>query len=605
MPKERKDIDARYKWDLSVIYADETAFYEDYAKAEAAVASYAAHEKTMCESAEGLYRALKDMSDLEAIIEKLWQYASLNFSVESANNAYQALNAKVRNLAVSAGSASWFVSPYLLRLDAETIEGWMQEYPALQTYRRLIERILRTKPHMLSDDCEQLMSRMEDALGSQSEIRSIFANSDLRFGKIRDAEGKTVELTESNYVMYLMSADRRVRQSAFRCIYKTYEQFANTFATMYDARVKESCTLAKVRNFPDSLTASTFQDEVTPAIYNNLIDSVNRGLPTLYAYYALKKEVLGVKQLHMYDLYAPLIGELNRTYSYEEAVDEVLKTVEIYGKEYTDNLRAGLTEKGWVDVYPCRGKRGGAFSSGVPGTEPYILLNYTDTFDDVSTLAHEAGHSMHTWFSTQYNEPHNANYTIFVAEVASTVNELLLSHRKLRECENDEEKLYILSELMETFKGTLYRQTMFAEFEKEMHALCEKGEPLTASLISEKYYALVRKYFGKDVVCDRQIASEWMRIPHFYTCFYVYKYATCISAASAIVKRIETEGESYVGQYIEFLKCGGARSPLDSLLVAGIDMTDPDVVNSAIEDFADAVQQFREIYRKKHAETQA
>ena len=393
-----------------------------------------------------------------------------------------------------------------------------------------------------------------------------------------------------------MSGDRRVRQAAFRCLYKTYEQFGNTYATMYNSRVKERCTLAKIRGFKDSITASTFSDEVTPVIYNNLIASVHTGLPTLYEYYELKRRVLGVEKLHMYDLYAPLIGSLDRKYTYEEAVEEVLKTVEIYGEEYSENLKAGLTEKGWVDVYPTRGKRGGAFSSGCPGTEPYILLNYNGTFDNVSTLAHEAGHSMHTWFSTNYNEPHNSNYTIFVAEVASTVNELLMAHRKLRECKSDDEKLYILNELMETYKGTLYRQTMFAEFERDMHALSEKGEPLTAELLNKRYYKLVKKYFGPDVVCDKQIAYEWMRIPHFYTCFYVYKYATCISAASAIVKRIETEGKDYVNKYIDFLKCGGSKSPLESLLVAGIDMTDPSVVNGAIEDFASCVKQFNEIY---------
>jgi oligoendopeptidase F len=396
-----------------------------------------------------------------------------------------------------------------------------------------------------------------------------------------------------------MCGDRKVRKAAFTTLYKTYEQFGNTFGTMMNAMVKENATLAKVQNFEDALTASTFKDEVTPEIYNNLINSVNCSLSVLYDYYALKKEVLGLKDLHLYDVYASLVGELDRKYTYEEAVDEVLETVKVYGTEYYEALRAGLTEKGWVDVYPCRGKRGGAFSSGGPSTEPYILMNFTGTFDNVATLAHEAGHSMHSWFSTHYNKPHNAAYTIFVAEVASTVNELLLLHRKLEASASDEEKLYILDQLMETYKGTLYRQTMFAEFEKDIHMLCEKGEPLTAELLNAKYYELVSRYFGSDVVCDPQIAYEWMRIPHFYMNFYVYKYATCISAASAIVKRIETEGASYVKKYIDFLKCGGSKSPLESLLVAGIDMTDPHIVSGAIEDFSSAIAQFRSIYKKK------
>ena len=600
MIMERKDIDPKYKWDLSVIYKDEAAFFEDYAKCEKLIKAYGAHEKTMLSSGKGLYDALKAMTDIEQIIERLWQYASLNFSVETTNNAYQALDGRVRNLAVMAGTVAWFISPYLLRVDRETIDRWFVECPELETFRRMIEKNMRYKEHTLSDECEQLMSKLDDFLHGNSQTRSLFANADLKFGKIRNEEGKLVELTDTNYVPFLMSTDRRVRQAAFRTLYKTYEQFGNTFASLYSNHVKETTTLAKVRNFKNSITSYTFRDEVTPEIYNNLIASVNKGLQPLYDYYELKRKVLGVDKLHLYDVYAPLISELDKKYTYEEAVEETLKAVEVFGDEYYNALKAGLTERGWVDVYPTRGKRGGAFSSGCPGTEPYILLNFNGTFDNVSTLAHEAGHSMHSYFSIKYNEPHNSSYTIFVAEVASTVNELLMAHKKLRECTNDTEKLYILNELMETYKGTLYRQTMFAEFERDIHALVEKGEPLTAEVINKKYYKLVKRYFGKDVAVDKQIAYEWMRIPHFYTCFYVYKYSTCISAASAIVKRIENEGESYVSQYIDFLKCGDSKSPLDSLLVAGIDMTKPEVINGAIEDFAECVRMFNEIYDKNH-----
>lgn len=597
---ERKDVDPKYKWDLSVIYKDEKAFFEDYSRCEKLIKEFGKHEKTMLASADGLYNAIRAMLDIEEIIEKLWQYASLNFSVETTNNAYQALDGRVRNLAVMAGTESWFVSPYLLRLDKDTLDSWFRECPKLETFRRMIEKNIRYKAHTLSDECEMLMSKLDDFLHGNSQTRSLFANADLKFGKIRNEDGKLVELTDTNYVPFLMSKDRRVRQAAFRTLYKTYEQFGNTFAALYNNHLKENTTLAKVRNFKDSITASTFRDEVTPEIYNNLISSVNSGLQPLYDYYELKRKVLGVDKLHLYDVYAPLISELDKQYTYEEAVEETLKAVEVFGDEYYNALKAGLTERGWVDVYPTRGKRGGAFSSGCPGTEPYILLNFNGTFDNVSTLAHEAGHSMHSYFSIKYNEPHNSSYTIFVAEVASTVNELLMAHKKLRECTNDTEKLYILNELMETYKGTLYRQTMFAEFERDMHALVEKGEPLTAEVINKKYYKLVKRYFGKDVAVDKQIAYEWMRIPHFYTCFYVYKYSTCISAASAIVKRIENEGEAYVSKYIDFLKCGGSKSPLDSLLVAGIDMTKPEVISGAIEDFAECVRMFNEIYDKNN-----
>ena len=595
---ERSDIDPKYKWDLSVIYKDEDAFFADYSRCEALVKDYPRHEKTMLKSAESLNAAIRAMLDIEQIIERLWQYASLNYAVDTSNNKYQALNAKVRNLAVLAGTASWFVSPYLLRLDDKTLEKWYTECPGLESYRRMIEKNLRTKPHTLSDECEQLMSRMDDCLGGNDDTRSLFANADLKFGKIRGEDGKLTELTDTNYVPFLMSGDRRVRQAAFKTLYKTYQQFGNTFASLYNNHVKERTTLSKIRGYKNSITASTFRDEVTPEIYNNLVKSVNNNLQPLYDYYALKRKVLGVDKLHLYDIYAPLIGELDREYSYEEAVDEVLKTAEIFGDEYYNTLKAGLTERGWVDVYPTRGKRGGAFSSGCHGTEPYILLNFNGTFDNVSTLAHEAGHSMHSYFSDKYNEPHKSQYTIFVAEVASTVNELLMAHRKLGESNSDLEKLYILNQLMETYKGTLYRQTMFAEFERDMHALVEKGEPLTAELINKKYYKIVKKYFGRDVACDKQIAYEWMRIPHFYSCFYVYKYSTCISAASAIVKRIESEGKEYVDKYIDFLKCGDSKSPLDSLLVAGIDMRNPEVVTGAVEDFRECVKMFDEIYTR-------
>lgn len=593
---DRKDIDPKYKWDLTVIYKTVDDFNEDYKKCENSIKAFSAYEKTMTDSAEKLLSALIDMTDIELLIHKLWQYSSLSFAVDNSNNAYQALNSRVRNLAVAADNATWFVTPKILKMDYTIVEKWFDELPALKPFKRKIEKIMRAKPHTLSDKEEIILSSMGNCLDSHQGIRSMFTNADLRFGKIRDAEGKQVEISDSTYVTYLMSSERRVRQSAFRCVYKTYEQFGNTFATIYDAKLREETTLAKIRNYKNSITASTYRDEVTPEIYNNLIKSVKDGLAPLYEYYDLKRDILGLEKLHLYDVYTPLIGELNVKYTYEQAVEEVIKACEPLGEEYVSILAEGLTKKGWVDVYPSRGKRGGAFSSSTPLTEPYILMNFNDTYSDVSTLAHEAGHSMHSWYSTHYNEHFNSNYTIFVAEVASTVNELLLSHRKLRECKSDDEKLYILNQIMETYKGTLYRQTMFAEFERDMHALCEKGVPLTAEVLNKNYYKLVKKYFGPKVACDRQIEYEWMRIPHFYSCFYVYKYATCISAATAIVKRIENEGEEYVRKYIDFLKCGDSKSPVDSLLVAGIDMTDPAVIKGAVEEFSSAVSQFKEIY---------
>ncbi|MBE6568194.1 MAG: oligoendopeptidase F [Ruminococcaceae bacterium] len=596
---ERKDIDPKYKWDLSVIYPDEKTFNEDYLEVEKEIRAYAVHETTMSESPEHLYAALKAKYHISDRLSKLWQFASLNACVDLADSGAQARQTRVRNLYTLFGETAWFISTRILSLDDETLKAWVEAYPPLAEFRRVLEGYMRWRPHLLSDECEKLRADMSDALDSHSEIYTLLTGADMRFGFIRGEDGKRTELTDTNYATFMMSAERRVRRAAFGTIYKTYDGFKNTVAALYEARIKEEVVCAKVRKYPDSLTASTDGDEVTPEIYNNLIASVRRGLPTLYDYYEMKREILGLPKMHLYDVYVPLVGAYDRKYTYEEAVDEVLKTVSVFGDEYVKTLKEGLMSRGWADVYPSRGKRGGAFSSSGALTEPYILLNFKERLDDVSTLAHEAGHSMHSWYSKNANPTQNSHPTLFVAEVASTVNELLLAHRKLKESESREERLYVLNRLLESYKATLFRQTMFAEFERDMHAAVERGEPLTADAISKHYFALVQLYFGDGVVCDAGIAYEWERIPHFYRCFYVYKYATCISAASTIVKRIEAEGAPYVKKYLDFLRCGSAKSPLDSLLVAEVDMRKPEVIENAIADFADALRQFKEQYYEK------
>ncbi len=594
----RSEIPAKYKWDLTKIYPDMETFDADYAKAKALIDSFPAHEKTMTESAEGLLAMFKDELAIERLISKLFQFAHLSSDLDKSDNTYLALMGRMMNLANTAGAASYFVSPAIVRIEEDTLNEWYASCPELLAFKRSIDGTRRYKPYKLSDENERLVANMQNALGSHSNIRSIFANADLDHGYIKDENGKKVRLTDATYGTYLMSADRRVRRAAFKKMYATIRQYGNTFAALTNSYVKERVTIAKIRGYESSLQASVFNDEVTPAIYNNLVDTVNENLGVLYDYYDLKKEVLGLSQYHLYDVYTPLIGSCTKEYAFDDAVEEVLSAVSVLGDEYKNALEAGIKEHSWCDVYPTRGKSSGAYSSGSYDTQPYMLLNYTGKLDDVSTLAHEAGHSMHTYLSCKNNEPQNSSYTIFVAEVASTVNELLFSHKKLRESDSDEEKLAILNQIMETYKGTLFRQTMFAEFEKFMHEAVEAGETLTQQLLSTKYYEIVKRYFGKNVVCDEDIALEWMRIPHFYRWFYVYKYATCISAASSIVKRIETEGEPYIKKYLEFLSLGGSKSPLDSLLVADIDMTKPEVIRDAIADFKATIEQFRAIYNK-------
>ncbi len=597
MTENRAEIPEKYKWDLTAIYADTDAFEADCARAKELTERFPAHEAAMTASAEGLLAALEDMVALDRVISKLFTYAHLASDLDTSDNKYLALSGKVMEIANAAGVASYFVSPSLIRIEDETLARWYSELPALRAYERTIFGSRRYKKYTLSDENEKLLSGLRRGMGGYSSIRSVFANADLDFGYINGEDGKKARLTDTNYVPFLMGTNRRVRRAAFKKLYATYKQFGNTFAALMNAYVKERTTLSRQRGYDSSLQCSVFDDEVTPDIYNTLISTVNRNLPVIYDYYKLKKEVLGLPAYHLYDIYTPLIGSCAKKYTYEEAVDLVLDTVKIFGDEYHDTLQSGIREKKWIDVYPNRGKRGGAYSSGCYDTEPYMLLNFTETLDDVSTLAHEAGHSMHSYFSRKSNAPQDSEYTIFVAEVASTVNELLFSHKKLRESASREEKLSILNQIMETYKGTLFRQTMFAEFERDIHALSEAGETLTQDLLSSKYYEIVKRYFGPAVICDKEIACEWMRIPHFYMFFYVYKYATCISAASSIVKRIETEGDAYIPQYLDFLRCGGSKSPLDSLKVAGIDMSDPAVIEDAIADFAATIEQFREIYK--------
>ncbi len=596
MIRVRSEIPEKYKWDLTGIYKTEAEFEADFARAKEYIADFARHRDMMSKSAQGLYDALQASTELERVITKLYEYAFLSSDLDKSDNKYLALSGRIMNLANEANSASFFLSPMLVKIKDKTLDTWYTELPKLSEFRRTIELTRRYRKYTLSDDKEQLLADVGICLGTNAKVEGVFSNADLTFGKIRNAEGKLVELTNSTYVLHLTSKDRRVRRAAFKKLYATYKQFGNTFASLLGNTVKERTTLAKIRGFNSSIEASTFNDEVTPVIYNNLIDTVNRNMQVVYDYFDLKKEVLGLPALHMYDLYTPLIPDCTKEYSFDEAVETVIDTVRILGDEYAGTLEDGIKNQKWVDVYPTKGKRGGAYSAGCYDTQPYILLNYNEKIDDVSTLAHEAGHSMHSYYSRKHNTPQESNYTIFVAEVASTVNELLFCHKMLRESSSREEKLSILNQLMETYKGTLYRQTMFAEFERDIHAMTESGVTLTQESLCDTYYNIVKKYFGKSVVCDKEIALEWMRIPHFYRSFYVYKYATCISAASAIVHRIENEGEAYIKQYLAFLSCGGRISPVDSLKVAGIDMADPSVVDAAITDFKEAIEMFKELY---------
>lgn len=590
----RNEIDKKYKWDMTAVFASDADFLTEAKSVENEINGFDRFADEMIGSAEGLLSAVSALTAIHRRLEKLADYASRSFDVDKTDNAKQALDGRVEDLYNRLGEHSSFFGGKILEIGREKFEKWAKELPGLEAYRRTIEERLRYAPHTLGESEEKLLSTLSASRGGCANAYSILTDSDMKFGKIRGEDGRYTELTDSNYVTFLMSSDRRVRKAAFDKMYETLGSFKNTIATIMNGFVKEQVAWAKARNYPSAMEASVFRDDVPVDICNNLIDTVEENLGVLYRYYDLKRRMLGLSKLHMYDLYPSIIADCDKRYEYDEAVPMVLEALAPLGKDYTDALEKGY-ESGWVDVYPTPGKRGGAYSGGAYDTAPYMLLNYNGTFDDVSTLAHESGHSMHSYYSCKSNSFQNSGYTIFVAEVPSTVNELLLANDRLAKATDKKEKLFILNQLLEVFKGTLFRQTMFAKFEKVLYSLCESGETLTADLLCEKYYEIVKKYFGKDVVVDKAIACEWMRIPHFYYNFYVYKYATCISAAAAVVKHIEREGDAYVDKYKAFLSCGSSKSPLDSLMVAGIDLRSPEVVKDAISLFSDLLDRFEAV----------
>ena len=598
---ERNEIEAKYKWDLTEIYASENDFEKDLAEVKKLLPLISSHSKNMTKNADELANTCEDITKAGRILDRLFEYAARNQDIDTRDNKAQARLGKVYELYNSYTETISYFQPTLMTVDQDTVLKWISENENLKKYEFKIRNIIRYKPHIRSKEEEALLSVVSAATNSHDNIYSMLVDSDMKFGKIRGEDGKLVELTNANFVPLGMSSDRRVRKRAFDRLYSTYASYRNTFAALMQGMVKERTTFAKIAKFKSSIEESTFNDDVTPAICNNLINTISKNLKPLYRYYELKRRLLGVQKFHLYDVYPPIIDCEMNTYDFEDAKKTVLEALAPLGKDYTDKLAQGYKNR-WVDVMPNTGKRGGAYSAGCYDTKPYILLNWNGTYDDVSTLAHESGHSMHSVYTRENNTYENANYQIFVAEVPSTTNELILARYLLNKTDDDNEKLFILNQLLDLFKGTLYRQTMFAEFERDIYAYVEKGETLTADYLCSHYRKLVRKYFGKDVVVDKAIENEWMRIPHFYYYFYVYKYATCISAAAYVAKHIEDEGESYVKKYKEFMSCGETKSPLDSLKVAGVDLTDPKVIENAVAMFEETLDTFEKILDKKSKE---
>ncbi len=591
--RERSIINEQDKWDLTPIYKTDDEWYSDLEKVKKEIKKVSDYNNLL-DSSSNLLEYMTYDEKTERLLYRLYYYAHLNSDSDTTDTDYQKMFKLISDVINEYSELGSYITPLFMETDYSVIEKYYEEEPKLKEYEFNIQKLYRYQKHTLSKEQEKMLSILSNSLSNPLNTYESLTDADLTFGQIKDEEGVEVELTDSNYSKYISSKDRCVRKDAFDLMYKTYSSYKNTITSTYNGDIDTNIAMAKIRNYDSAREASLFDDNVTTDIYDNLIDTVSKNLNVLYKYYDVKKEVLKLDELHLYDIYADLVKVETDTYEFEDAKDLVLKSLSILGNEYTDTLNKAFNER-WIDKYNNKGKRSGAYSSGFYDTNPYILLNYEKQLRDVSTLAHELGHSMHTYYSCKNNPYQYSSYSIFVAEVASTVNELLLNKYMLKNSTKKEEKLYTLNRLMELFKGTIFRQTMFAEFERDMYQKRENKEALTNDVLCDAYYELNKKYFGPNVVVDEEIKYEWERIPHFYYGFYVYKYATGLSAACYIVDGILSGKENALENYLAFLKTGGSMYPVDELKVAGVDISDPKVIESAIHMFDETIEEFKKI----------
>jgi oligoendopeptidase F len=542
-------------------------------------------------TAENLYKIL-DLNDRIGIsLGKIFSYARMRRDEDNTNARYQGLTDRAMMLSIEAMSATSFIAPEILSIDEQKLRAMICEKEELKIYRQYLENLLRFKPHVLSPEEEKILAETEILGESISDIYTMLNDADLRFPVIKDEEGNEVELTHGNYISFMQSKDRSVRKVAFDGMYDTYKKYINTFASTMSGNVKKDIFYANTRKYNSSLEASLFDDNVDVSVYNNLIETVHGRLGALHRYVAVKKRLLGLDEMHMYDLYVPLIKEYDKQFKYEEAIDLVLEGLKPLGDEYVNLLKQGFSSR-WIDVYENRGKTSGAYSWGAYGVHPYVLLNFQGKLNDVFTIAHEMGHSLHTYYSNAAQPYVYSGYKIILAEVASTCNEAILMDYLLKNSVDKKERLYLLNHFLEEFRTTVFRQVMFAEFEKIIHEMAEGGEALTAEVLNQKYYELNRLYYGNEMVIDEGISYEWARIPHFYRSFYVYKYATGFSSAIAISQMIMNEGQTAVERYKEFLKSGSSDYPLNILRKAGVDLTVPKPIDDALDVFEKLLDEF-------------
>ncbi len=596
LPK-REDVKQDLTWRLEDIYEDEGRWEDELREALETAEKMAVYEGKLSEGGNSLLELLRLNDRLELLLDRVYGYAHMREDQDTANSKYQAYQQRAMAAYAGASEKTAFMSPEILSLSEETLNEYYGKVTELAPYKRLIREIRRLKDHMLDSEREQLLASAKELQGAAQKSFGMLSNADLKFPSVRDSKGEEVQLSNGRFVPTQMSRDRALRKSSFEAFYGRYQEFKNTWASMYDGDVKGRIFESKARKYNSAFEAAVDGNNVSPAVCDNLFASIHDNMDKMHRYVSLRKKLLGVDELHMYDVYVAMIPEFDMNVSYEQAKEISLKALSPLGEDYLAVVKEAYDNR-WIDVVENEGKRGGAYSGGVYDVHPYMLLNYNDTLDDVFTLVHEMGHSMHTWYSNRAQSIIDAGYKIFVAEVASTTNEVLLYHYMKDHAGSKQEKAYIINHFLESFKSTMFRQTMFEEFERKTCEMAESGIPLTAEALYNVYLDLNKQYFGKDMISDPQIGWEWCRIPHFYYNFYVYQYATSFAAAVAIADKILREGESAVARYKDFLSSGCTQDPVSLLKIAGVDLTTREPIDSALSVFGDAITEMEDLAKQ-------
>ena len=592
--RTRDQIPQEDTWALEDLYPSDESWEQALSALTARQAEAAAFAGKLGESGETLCAFLHLVEEVDGQTELLANYAMRKADQDTRNAAYQAMVGKLMGVLTAVSAAFSFATPEIMAIPEETLNGFYAQEPELETYRRSLYQIRRRRDHILSPAEERLLASAGEMANASENIAGVFRNADQIFPDVTDSQGNVHPLTDATFVPLLTSPDRELRRRAFETYYKALGQYKNTIAATLDGQFKQLCFFSNARHYDSTIQASLDATEVPVPVYMNLIEAVHNNLDKMYRYVALRKKLLGVDELHMYDVYTPIVADADQAITYEQAKETVLEALQVLGEDYVDLLKEGFSNR-WIDVYENVGKRGGAYSSGNSRPHPYVLLNHKDNLDCQFTLAHEMGHALHSYHSCKYQPVSTSDYVIFVAEVASTCNEVLLMRHLLKKTTDKKQRAYLINHFMDQFKGTVYRQTMFAEFELAMGKMAENGQALTADALCQKYHELNKLYFGPDMVSDDQIALEWARIPHFFYNYYVFQYATGFSAAVAIANRILKEGAPAVADYKKFLSGGCSTDPISLLKIAGVDMSSPEPVNSALALFGELVDELAEL----------